>query len=482
MENRLVLVIEDDEPTANALAAAIREADYEVVVSGGAAAGLDIAIEIKPDCVLCAVDLPDHDGTWIARAIRAHASPVSVTPIVFLSAYGDAASRLEGFSAGADAYMTKPFRVEEVVAQVSALVQMAARLTKRRDAAVSLNPGAPYNTNAIEGDMRQMSVATVLSVLGMERRTGMFEVISKKRHAQIDICGGYVTGGLIGGTRVNALAAMRVMLAWKVGRFSFTPLPPFDSPESHRTVQALLLDAAKAEDEAAASGAPLSDASPIATSFGGPPSRPDDIGPPSSRAMREAGPVSLAFDLISSRRSDELPAAEIAAAIEGPISVYEEPEAISIHFDDGDDAVGSEQALGHDTARPTPRSPFAFTAATAALLTPTPPTGTVLVEVVGPAPVESKGMPAIVPPPDSTASAAKQLPAPPLPPRTLAVPPPLPRPPNVAVPPPRPVRVRPPQVNVQRPPAPPQPSPDAATTKPPPDRPRAHRASPPKKA
>ncbi|MFO0586458.1 MAG: response regulator [Polyangiaceae bacterium] len=479
MENRLVLILEDDEPTANALAAAIREADYEVVVSGGAAAGLDIAIEIKPDCVVCAIDLPDHDGTWVARAIRAHPSPVSVTPFVFLSPYDDAASRLEGFSVGADAYMTKPLRIEEVVAQVSALVQMAARLQKRRDAAVSLNPGPAYNTNAIEGDMRQMSIATVLSVLGMERRTGMFEVLSKKRHAQIDICAGYVTGGLIGGTRVSALAAMRVMLQWKVGRFSFTPLPPFDSPESHRTVQALLLDAAKAEDEAAASGAPQSDASSVATSFGGPPSRPDDTGPPSSRAMREAAPVSLAFDLIPSRRSDEIPAAEIAAAVEGPISVYEEPEAISIHFDDGDDNIGSEQALAIETARPTPRSPFAFTAATAALLTPTPPTGTVLVEDARAPIAELRGTPAIVPPPDSTASAAKHLPAPPPPPRALGVPPPMPR--NVAPPPPRPVRVRPPQVQVQRP-SPPQPSPDAVTTKPPPDRPRAHRASPPKKA
>ena len=50
MESRLVLVIEDDEDTANTLAAAIREADYEVVVSGGAVSGLDIAIETRPDC------------------------------------------------------------------------------------------------------------------------------------------------------------------------------------------------------------------------------------------------------------------------------------------------------------------------------------------------------------------------------------------------------------------------------------------------
>lgn len=347
MESRLALVIEGDEHTANRLAAAIREADYEVVVSPTAEAGLDIAIEIKPDCLLCDVDLPDQEGYWVARNIRSHGSPVSVTPLLLLSAYDDAASRIEGLQAGADVYLTKPFRVEEVVAQVDALVQMAARLRQRREAVVSIAPGAMYGSTAIEGDLRQMSIATVLSVLGMERRTGVFEVVSKKRRAQVEISGGYVVHGTIGGTRVNALAATRVMLGWNVGRFAFTPLPPYELPPSLRTVQALLLDAAKAEDEAAAA-VPASmrfDGQVVSSSFGGPASRPDDTAPPSSRAMREAavretsawdgtaGPVSLSFDLIPSRRADEsraeemraqeMPAAEVTAAVDAPLAAFE---------------------------------------------------------------------------------------------------------------------------------------------------------------
>ncbi len=452
MESRLVLVIEDDEDTANTLAAAIREADYEVVVSGGAVSGLDIAIETRPDCVVCDMDLPDQDGTWVARAIRTHPSPVSVTPFLFLSGYDDAESRLEGFNVGADVYMTKPFRVDEVVAQVGALVQMAARLRQRRDSMLSTSPGAGYNTTAIEGDLRQMSIATVLSVLGMERRTGVFEVVSKKRRAQIEIAGGYVVFGTIGGTRVSALAAMRVMLTWKVGRFSFTPLPPCDPPESLRTVTALLLDAAKAEDEAAASSRPghlVTGGRHLVTSFGGPPSRPDDTGPPSSRALRDAAPISLAFDLLPSRRPEELPAAEVAAAVDAPISAYEhgtpppviaqvgpvpvyitplpgsEPEAISIHFDDGDgEAVSGEHMLHHEVARPTPPSPFAPAPSARHAAAPTPPAGTALPAMRRPH--------AIVPPPDEAAAPAKALPAPPAPPRPIGATRPVvvPRPPD----------------------------------------------------
>jgi two-component system OmpR family response regulator len=322
MESRLVLVIEGDDDIANQLAVAIREADYEVVVSSTAVGGLAAAIEIRPDCVICDVDLPDDDGHSVARGLRAHPSQVSATPFVLLSAYGDAQARLEGFHVGADVYITKPLRVEEIVAQVDALVQLASRLRRRRDSMMSIPPEAQYSTTAIEGDVRMMSVATVLSVLGMERRTGVFEVVSKKRRSQIEIVAGYVAHGTVGGTRVAPLQALRLMLSWKVGRFSFMPLPPCDPPPSLHTVQGMLLDAARAEDEAAAG---VSSRTPydgqLVTSFGGPPSRPHDTAPPSSRAMREAAgaPLSLAFDLISSRRADHLLAGEKAALQPPPL-------------------------------------------------------------------------------------------------------------------------------------------------------------------
>jgi two-component system OmpR family response regulator len=361
MDSRLVLVIEGDEPTAQRLAAAIREADYEVVVSNSARAGLDIAIEIKPDCVVCEVELPDEDGYWVARAIRTHASAVAVTPFLFLSGFDDPESRLEGFNVGADVYMTKPFEAEEVVGQVDALVKLASRLRQRRDSMLSAAPEQTYGSTAIEGDVRQMSIATVLSVLGMERRTGVFEVVSKKRRAQIEIAGGYVVHGTIGGTRVAALAAMRVMMSWKVGRFSFTPLPPCDAPPSLRTVQALLLDAAKAEDEEAATSV-RSFGSVSLSSFGGPPSRPDDTGPPSSRALRDSQvPSSLAFDLVPSRRPEEMPAAEVSAAVDPAMAVFERAKAASTRPPADPAARPADSVTTRPPAGPAPRPPDSVT-------------------------------------------------------------------------------------------------------------------------
>ncbi len=251
MSRGLVLVIEDDEWVSRLLQSAIRDAGYDAVVCATATAGLEAAFAQHPDCIVCDIDLPDDDGYSVARHVRTHASRVSVTPFLFLSGLDDEKSRLEGFHVGADVYITKPFRVDEVVAQIEALVQMATRLRARRDSMLSIPPGAPLAT-AIEGDLGQMSIATVLTVLEMERRTGIFEVNSKKRRAHLDIVAGSVMDGTVGGTKVSALAALRTMLGWNVGRFSFVPSAHREVPASHnnKSLGAFLIEALRLEDEA----------------------------------------------------------------------------------------------------------------------------------------------------------------------------------------------------------------------------------------
>ncbi|HEY4117721.1 MAG TPA: response regulator, partial [Byssovorax sp.] len=290
MARGVVLVIEDDEWVARLLANAIRGADYEVVVCATAKSGVETAVTSQPDCIICDVDLPDNDGYWVARNVRTQSSRVSVTPFLFLSGLDDQESRLEGFHVGADVYMTKPFRVDEVVAQVGALVAMAARLRQRRESLISVQPTP--NATAIEGDLGQMSIATVLTILEMERRSGAFEVVSKKRRASLDIAAGYIVSGVVGGTKVSALAAVRTMLGWNVGRFSFNPSSPRDPPLSQKSIGAFLIEATRLEDESARVELDLppsrrrSEPKFQAPVLGGPPSTAEDFAPASSRAPR----------------------------------------------------------------------------------------------------------------------------------------------------------------------------------------------------
>ncbi|WP_437925875.1 response regulator [Sorangium sp. So ce291] len=289
MPSGVVLVIEDEEYVADLLATAIREAGYEVIFCATAEAGLSTACTLEPECIVCDIGLPDHDGYWVARNVRTQPSRVSVTPFLFLSALDDQQSRLEGFHVGADVYMTKPFRVSEVVAQIGALVQMASRLRQRRDSLMSIP--ASVDQTAIEGDLSHMSIATVLTVLEMERRSGVFEVTSKKRRAQLDIAEGCIVQGTVGGTRVSALAALRTMLGWKVGRFAFIA-GSRPVPSERKSIAAYLLEATRLEDESTRVELeiPPSRRRPeprfATTALGGPSSLLEDVAPPSSRAPR----------------------------------------------------------------------------------------------------------------------------------------------------------------------------------------------------
>lgn len=324
-----MLVIEDDEWVSRLLSNAIRDAGYDVITSATAKEGLEMACSEEPSCIICDVELPDDDGFWVARSIRALPTRVSATPFIFLTGLDDPQSRMEGYQVGADIYITKPFRIQEVVAQIDALVQMAERMRRQLDTQERarvpppLPPDAPGEitgllnelveapgptthsaramreareakpksepVTAIEGDLSQMSIATVLTVLEMERRTGIFEVVSKKRRAQLEIAGGAVVQGMVGGTRVSALTTLRTMLGWTVGRFSFAPLPTREPPTTRKSISAFLLEATRLEDEAMrdelemlppsrrAPGQRLS-----APMLGGPPSV-DDLAPMSSR-------------------------------------------------------------------------------------------------------------------------------------------------------------------------------------------------------
>lgn len=323
-----MLVIEDDEWVSRLLSNAIRDAGYDVVTSATAKEGFEMTCSEEPSCIICDVELPDDDGFWVARSIRALPTRVSATPFIFLTGLDDPQSRMEGYQVGADIYITKPFRIQEVVAQIDALVQMAERMRRQLDTqerargpapppppdppgeitgllnhlVESPEPTAVHSSRetrearpksepvtAIEGDLSQMSIATVLTVLEMERRTGIFEVVSKKRRAQLEIAGGAVVQGMVGGTRVSALTTLRTMLGWTVGRFSFAPLPTREPPTTRKSISAFLLEATRLEDEAMRDELemlPPSRRSPgqrlSAPMLGGPPSV-DDLAPMSSR-------------------------------------------------------------------------------------------------------------------------------------------------------------------------------------------------------
>jgi len=125
MSKRLLVV--DDEPNLlRAVAACLKAENYEVSTARSGHEALLQLAESVPDLVISDIRMPGMDGYKLARQLRG--SPrTALVPIVFLTAKDETADRIEGFRAGIDAYLTKPFEPDELIAVVSAILQRVER-------------------------------------------------------------------------------------------------------------------------------------------------------------------------------------------------------------------------------------------------------------------------------------------------------------------------------------------------------------------
>ncbi len=113
-----VLLAEDDQAIAEPLARALTREGYEVDVQGTGQGAIDAAS--SADLVVLDLGLPDMDGLDVARALRNRGL---TTPILVLTARADEVDLVVGLDAGADDYVTKPFRLAELLARVRALLR-----------------------------------------------------------------------------------------------------------------------------------------------------------------------------------------------------------------------------------------------------------------------------------------------------------------------------------------------------------------------
>ena len=120
----LVLVVDDEEAVALSIERSLR-GKYQVQVAHSGAEALKMARRMKPDLIILDIIMVGMDGMQTLRELRNDPMLASV-PVLFLTARGRVEDKIEGFEAGADDYLTKPFDVRELSVRVKALLRRAA--------------------------------------------------------------------------------------------------------------------------------------------------------------------------------------------------------------------------------------------------------------------------------------------------------------------------------------------------------------------
>ena len=118
-----VLVVEDEDSFVEALSIGLRREGFRVQIARDGAQALDLFDAVNPDLVLLDVMLPRVSGIDVCRQLRKR----SQVPIIMVTAKGAEIDTVVGLEVGADDYVTKPYRLRELVARMRAVLRRSPR-------------------------------------------------------------------------------------------------------------------------------------------------------------------------------------------------------------------------------------------------------------------------------------------------------------------------------------------------------------------
>jgi two-component system response regulator MprA len=115
-----ILVVEDRREVLDVLQRTLSDNGYAVLTATDGDAGLELALDRKPDLVILDIGLPKLNGLHVARELRSRAF---TAPVLMLTARDTVSDKVTGLDAGADDYLAKPFDYDELLARIKALLR-----------------------------------------------------------------------------------------------------------------------------------------------------------------------------------------------------------------------------------------------------------------------------------------------------------------------------------------------------------------------
>lgn len=127
-----ILVVDDSRVVRETISGGLKKAGYNVLTAENGSEGLELVKQSVPDLIISDIVMPEMDGMEFLKALREDPKTEAI-PLIFLTAIDEMDNKIMGFQAGADDYITKPVKIEELLVRVAAKLERMKFLRERAD-------------------------------------------------------------------------------------------------------------------------------------------------------------------------------------------------------------------------------------------------------------------------------------------------------------------------------------------------------------
>ncbi len=241
------------------VATVLEKRGYSVETAVDGEEALARALARAPDLLITDVMMPKMDGWSLVRQLRSH-SELAMMPVIFLTALSSEDDRIRGFRLGADDYVTKPFRFEELDLRVAK--------TLRRTAQTVQDTRDQLAGSGLRGDLSQVGLSSLLVLIEMERKTGLLQLRAPDGvSAQVLVRQGKVVHARLENADEPVDAqCVYFLLTWPAGEFEFVSCLVEGVDRVNETTTHLLMEGARLIDEShePRADAPVASIPPVA--------------------------------------------------------------------------------------------------------------------------------------------------------------------------------------------------------------------------
>jgi DNA-binding response OmpR family regulator len=269
-----ILVADDDAWILRMVTTVLKKRGYEVDTAPDGEQAYERALSNPPDLLITDVMMPNVDGWTLVKRMREHPVLRDV-PVIFLTALSSDDDRIHGFRLGADDYLPKPFRFEELDLRVARTLRRTLPPPPPQSAGAS-----PHHHHAVDdigaletalaGDLSEIGLPMLLTMLEMEQKSGILELTHEQEgvaelylkrgrvvHATLDYTpGGDDDKGPLNGDDTDELSwgvedaeCVYYLLKWTEGRFQFKPGDVASEDRVGASTTQLLMEGARRLDE-----------------------------------------------------------------------------------------------------------------------------------------------------------------------------------------------------------------------------------------